>query len=71
MTPPAGERVAALDCGTNSTRLLVAEPDGDGGFRTLERRMVITRLGQGVDASGRLHPDAVGRTLECWATTGR
>jgi exopolyphosphatase/guanosine-5'-triphosphate,3'-diphosphate pyrophosphatase len=64
VTPPAGERVAALDCGTNSTRLLVAEPDGDGGFRTLERRMVITRLGQGVDASGHLHPAAIGRTLD-------
>ena len=58
------ERFAALDCGTNSTRLLVAEPDGDGGFRTLERLMVITRLGQGVDASGRLHQDAIDRTVE-------
>jgi exopolyphosphatase/guanosine-5'-triphosphate,3'-diphosphate pyrophosphatase len=57
------ERLAAIDCGTNSTRLLVAEPDGDGGFRTLERLMVITRLGQGVDAAGSLHPDAIDRTL--------
>lgn len=60
---PGAERVAAIDCGTNSTRLLVAEPDGDGGFRTLDRRMVITRLGQGVGASGQLHPDGVERTL--------
>lgn len=58
-----GERFAAIDCGTNSTRLLVAEPDGDGGFRTLERLMVITRLGQGVDAAGHLHPDAIDRTV--------
>ena len=51
-------RVAAIDCGTNSTRLLVSE---DG--RPLERRMRITRLGQGVDATGRLAPEAVERTL--------
>lgn len=54
--------VAAVDCGTNSTRLLVAEPDGHGGLRTLTRRMVITRLGQGVDRTGALDPDAVART---------
>jgi exopolyphosphatase / guanosine-5'-triphosphate,3'-diphosphate pyrophosphatase len=61
----AGERLAAIDCGTNSIRLLVAEADGDaeGGFRTVERLMRITRLGQGVDATGRLHPDAIERTL--------
>ncbi|MGH9178161.1 MAG: exopolyphosphatase [Acidimicrobiales bacterium] len=51
--------VAAIDCGTNSTRLLVT----DGGARPLVRRMTITRLGQGVDATRRLHPDAVERTL--------
>jgi exopolyphosphatase / guanosine-5'-triphosphate,3'-diphosphate pyrophosphatase len=56
---PAMTVVAAVDCGTNSTRLLVS----DGG-RTLERLMVITRLGQGVDATGRLAPDAIERTLE-------
>lgn len=50
--------VAAVDCGTNSTRLLVSED----GTRTLERLMRITRLGQGVDATGRLAPDAVERT---------
>jgi len=53
-------RVAAVDCGTNSTRLLVSED----GARTLERRMRITRLGQAVDASRRLAPEAVERTLE-------
>lgn len=49
--------VAAVDCGTNSTRLLVA----DGG-RPLERLMRITRLGEGVDATGKLSADAVERT---------
>src|SRR5436305_4336219 len=52
--------VAAIDCGTNSTRLLVSE----GGTRTVERLMRITRLGQGVDATGALAPDAVRRTLD-------
>jgi exopolyphosphatase/guanosine-5'-triphosphate,3'-diphosphate pyrophosphatase len=52
--------VAAIDCGTNSIRLLVRGPDG----APLERLMRITRLGQGVDATGRLDPQAVGRTLD-------
>src|SRR3954462_15529454 len=52
--------VAAVDCGTNSTRLLVA--DGDG--RTLERLMRITRLGQGVNATGELRADPIGRTVD-------
>ncbi|MDQ1445517.1 MAG: exopolyphosphatase / guanosine-5-triphosphate,3-diphosphate pyrophosphatase [Acidimicrobiaceae bacterium] len=51
--------VAAIDCGTNSTRLLVT--DGEG--RILERLMRITRLGQGVDASRRLAPEAIERTV--------
>ena len=49
---------AAIDCGTNSTRLLVG-----GGPRPLERLMTITRLGQGVDAERRLAPEAMDRTL--------
>jgi exopolyphosphatase/guanosine-5'-triphosphate,3'-diphosphate pyrophosphatase len=58
-------RVAAIDCGTNSIRVLVGEgKDGDPGFDTLERLMRITRLGQGVDATGRLDPDAVARTID-------
>ena len=56
-------RVAAIDCGTNSIRLLIAEPDGSGGLKDLERRLEIVRLGQGVDASGEFHPDAVERTF--------
>ena len=51
-------KVAAIDCGTNSTRLLIAD-----GSATIDRRMVITRLGKGVDATGRLDPDAIERTL--------
>lgn len=54
--------VAAIDCGTNSTRLLVAEGDGRGGLRILTRLMRITRLGAGVDRTGALDPDAVART---------
>jgi exopolyphosphatase/guanosine-5'-triphosphate,3'-diphosphate pyrophosphatase len=51
--------VAAIDCGTNSTRLLVVGADG----ATLERLMRITRLGQGVDRTRSLAPDAIGRTI--------
>ena len=53
------EPVAVIDCGSNSTRLLIA--DGDG--RTLERAMRITRLSSGVDATGHLAPDAMARTF--------
>ncbi len=57
-------RVAAIDCGTNSIRLLVADLDpGTGGFHELDRRMEIVRLGQGVDRTGRLAPEALERTL--------
>jgi len=59
----AGERVAAIDCGTNSIRLLVAEPDGAGGLREVDRRMLIVRLGQGVDATGRFAEEALERTF--------
>ena len=47
-------RVAVVDIGTNSTRLLIAEPDGHGALRELERRSEITRLGEGVDRTGEL-----------------
>lgn len=59
-------RVAAVDIGTNSVRLLVADVEGTGATATLapvERLMRITRLGQGVDAARALHPDAIERTL--------
>ncbi len=51
--------LAGIDCGTNSTRLLIADDSG----RTVERLMRITRLGQGVDATGRLADEAVARTV--------
>lgn len=55
-------RVAAIDCGTNSIRLLIADIDG-GNFREVVRDMEIVRLGQGVDQTGQFHPDAIERTL--------
>jgi exopolyphosphatase/guanosine-5'-triphosphate,3'-diphosphate pyrophosphatase len=60
-------RVAAVDIGTNSTRLLVAEVDGAGSdtkLNTLDRRMRITRLGQGVDRARALAPEAIARTVD-------
>ncbi|MGH3119790.1 MAG: exopolyphosphatase [Streptosporangiaceae bacterium] len=57
-------RVAAIDCGTNSLRLLVADVDpGAGRLTDVDRRMEIVRLGQGVDSTGRLAPEALERTL--------
>jgi exopolyphosphatase/guanosine-5'-triphosphate,3'-diphosphate pyrophosphatase len=56
--------IASLDLGTNSTRVLVARPV-EGRLEVLDRRNMITRLGQGVGASGRLAPEAVDRTLAC------
>ncbi|MGY2082562.1 Ppx/GppA phosphatase family protein [Blastococcus sp. SYSU DS0539] len=55
-------RVAAIDCGTNSIRLLVADVPAEGGHTDLLRRMEVVRLGQGVDATGRLAPEAIERT---------
>ncbi len=56
---PRRPAVAAIDCGTNSTRLLVS----DGRGTTLDRRATITRLGRGVDANGNLATEAVARTI--------
>jgi len=55
-------RVAVVDVGTNSTRLLVAEV-GRGAVEELDRRSLVTRLGDGVDATGRLADDAQRRVL--------
>ena len=64
-----GIRVAAIDCGTNSLRLLVADVDPVAGRLTdVDRRMEIVRLGQGVDATGRLAPAALDRTLRALAS---
>ena len=67
---PAG-RVAAIDQGTNSTRLLVLEPRTDADPTEIARDMVITRLGKGVDASGALDPAAVERATEAIARFAR
>jgi exopolyphosphatase / guanosine-5'-triphosphate,3'-diphosphate pyrophosphatase len=57
--------VASIDIGTNSTRVLVARPDGAGKLDILDRRNTITRLGQDVGATGRLADEAIERTLAC------
>ncbi len=62
-------RVAVIDCGTNTIRLLVADPGpatGSGSgvtLREVDRRLELVRLGQGVDATRRFHPDALARTF--------
>ncbi|PJI94137.1 Ppx/GppA phosphatase family protein [Luteimicrobium subarcticum] len=61
-------RVAAVDCGTNSLRLLVADLDPAAGTLTdLHRSMEVVRLGQGVDRTGRIAPEALERTLDATA----
>ena len=67
MSDHAPGRLSAIDIGTNSVRLLVADVDGkdaDAAMRTIDRRMHITRLGQGVDEARRLRPEAIDRTLD-------
>jgi len=54
-------RVGAVDIGTNSTRLLVADVSEEGGIAEAERLLEITRLGDRVDADGRLSDEAIGR----------
>lgn len=54
------DALAAVDCGSNSTRLLIADAEG----RALQREMNITRLSEGVDASGALLPAAMERTFD-------
>jgi exopolyphosphatase / guanosine-5'-triphosphate,3'-diphosphate pyrophosphatase len=62
------QRVAAVDCGTNSLRLLIADVDPAGHVLTdVQRRMEIVRLGQGVDATGMLAPEALQRTMRVLA----
>ena len=56
-------KVAAIDCGTNSTRLLIAEIGDNGQYEILNRRQEVTRLGEGVDATGNLNGEAIDRVL--------
>jgi exopolyphosphatase/guanosine-5'-triphosphate,3'-diphosphate pyrophosphatase len=66
------KRVAAIDCGTNSLRLLIADMDPvRHELSDVERRMEIVRLGQGVDATGRLAPEALERTFRVLADYAR
>lgn len=62
-------RVAGIDCGTNSIRLLVADVAG-GRLTDVVRTMQVVRLGQGVDATGRLAPEALARTFAAVAEYG-
>jgi exopolyphosphatase/guanosine-5'-triphosphate,3'-diphosphate pyrophosphatase len=62
-----GERIAVVDQGTHSCRLLVVERTPDGAILELASDMVITRLGQGVDATGALDPEAVARNGRVFA----
>ncbi|MDN6136150.1 Ppx/GppA phosphatase family protein [Corynebacterium sp.] len=55
-------RVAAIDCGTNSIRLLISDVRPGGSVRDVHRSMEIVRLGQGVDAHGEFQPEAIERT---------
>jgi exopolyphosphatase / guanosine-5'-triphosphate,3'-diphosphate pyrophosphatase len=59
-------RVGVVDIGTNSTRLLVAEVEGDA-LTEVERRTTVTRLGEGVEATGRLSDAAIARVSEALA----
>lgn len=59
----SGRRVAAVDCGTNSIRLLVADVGDDGLLTDVVRRMEVVRLGQGIDRTGVIAPEAMERTL--------
>ena len=60
---------AAVDCGTNSVRLLVSRLV-NGRLVEVDRRLHLTRLGQGVDATGKFHPEALARTLDAMADFG-
>ena len=68
MTDEKPRRVAAVDCGTNSIRLLVADIGADGRLTDVLRRMEVVRLGQGIDRTGVIAPEAMERTLAA-ATT--
>ncbi len=61
-------RVAAVDCGTNSIRLLVADVGAEGRLTDVVRRMEVVRLGQGIDRTGVIAPEAMERTLAATAT---
>ncbi len=61
---PVGTRLAAIDVGTNSIRLIVAEVENDGTYRVLDEEREMTRLGRGLSALGRLSDEAMERSLD-------
>ncbi len=67
MTDLNAPRIAAIDIGTNSVLLTVARPRGTD-LELIEQFATVTRLGQDVDRTGQLHPDAIERTLACLRT---
>lgn len=64
MMDPSSPPLAAIDVGTNSIRLVVAQPEPDGTYQVLDEERMMTRLGQGLARTGRLADDTVGRSLE-------
>jgi exopolyphosphatase / guanosine-5'-triphosphate,3'-diphosphate pyrophosphatase len=64
------ELLGAIDCGTNSVRLLICRVASDGSLVEVDRRLHLTRLGQGVDATGAFQPEALARTLAAMADFG-
>jgi exopolyphosphatase / guanosine-5'-triphosphate,3'-diphosphate pyrophosphatase len=67
LTRRSTQRFAVIDVGTNSVKLLLAEREDDGGWRTVLDRGEITRLGEGLDQAGELQPGPMRRTLEAIA----
>lgn len=61
---PPGDIYAAIDLGTNNCRMLIARPEGDNGFRVIDSFSRITRLGEGLTATGELSRSAQNRTIE-------
>src|ERR1041384_3696642 len=57
-------RLAAIDVGSNSIRVVVAEIDPDGGYRVLDEEREMTRLAEGLEETGRLSPAAMERSIE-------
>src|SRR4051812_43899916 len=64
LSPDLTQRLAAIDVGSNSIRLVVAEPLRDGSYRTVDDEKETTRLGKALASTGRLDPAAVDRSLD-------
>ena len=64
LTPDLAPRLAAIDIGTNSIRLIVAEALRDGAYRILDEEKETARLGRELASTGRLHPEAIERSIE-------